>query len=50
MKSFRVQDDIHKMAFDKRNQIKKEQGIELTVESIIDNVLRNGLPLFKINK
>ena len=49
MKVFRVKDDLHKMVFDKREEIKEKEGLDITIESIVDKILRKGIQTFSLN-
>ncbi len=50
IKTINVNGDIHKLIKDKIKEIKNQYGLDVTIESIVDSILRNGIPSYSITK
>lgn len=50
MKTLRIKDDIHELIISKIDELEEQYGISITIESIIDSILRNGIPNYNIAK
>ena len=50
MKTLRIKDDIHELITSKVDELEKQYGISITMESIADSILRNGIPNYDIFK
>ncbi len=50
MKTLRIKDDIHELIISKIDELKEQYGLDFTIESIVDSILRNGVPNYDIFK
>lgn len=48
MKTLRINEETHKMIINKIEELKTRYGISITIESLVDSVLKNGLSKYNI--
>ncbi len=50
IKTLRIKDDVHELIISKIDELKEQYGLDVTIESIVDSILRNGVPNYDIFK
>ncbi len=49
-KTLRIEDETHEMLTEKIKELKNLYGVSVTIESVVNAVLRKGIPTYIIEK
>lgn len=50
MKTVRIEDETHELLKNKVKELKDQYGVDITIESIANSVLKNGLTDYTFSK